>query len=145
VLNVTWLQDANYAKTSGYSDTGKMDWAAANTWAAQLSFDGLSDWRLATNTPISGGTSYRFGGVGGGGGWYDGTTDDGWNIISPNSEMAFMYHVNLGLKDYYSTSGYGQSDFGVFGNGIVGGQANVGLRPYGGLICTEYSRRVDSR
>jgi len=34
VLNVTWLQDANYAKTSGYSLSGQMDWAAATTWGA---------------------------------------------------------------------------------------------------------------
>ena len=38
-----------------------------------------------------------------------------------------MYHVNLGLKSYYSTSGDTQTDFGVFGNGTIGGQANVGL------------------
>lgn len=34
VLNITWLQDANYAKTSGYDADGKSSWAAANTWAA---------------------------------------------------------------------------------------------------------------
>ena len=29
VLNVTWLQDANYAKTSGYDADGRMNWTAA--------------------------------------------------------------------------------------------------------------------
>ena len=48
VLNVTWLQDANYAKTSGYGATGLMSWDNATTWAANLNFDGLTGWRLPT-------------------------------------------------------------------------------------------------
>jgi hypothetical protein len=122
VLNLTWLQDANYAKTSGYSATGQMDWATATTWAANLNYNGLTGWRLATNTPVSGGASYNTGGNG-----YDGTTDSGYNITSPNSELAYMYNVNLGLKDLYSTSGVIQTNYGILGNGIYGGQANVGL------------------
>ena len=31
ILGVTWLQDANYAKTSGYDADGRMNWANANT------------------------------------------------------------------------------------------------------------------
>ncbi len=37
VLDVTWLQDANYAKTSNYDLDGRMDFTAANTWAAAFS------------------------------------------------------------------------------------------------------------
>jgi hypothetical protein len=33
VLKVTWLQDANYAKTSGYDADGKMTWVNAVAWA----------------------------------------------------------------------------------------------------------------
>lgn len=29
---LTWLQDANYAKTSGYDADGRMTWDAATTW-----------------------------------------------------------------------------------------------------------------
>lgn len=29
VLNITWLQDANYAQTSGYDANGRMEWSAA--------------------------------------------------------------------------------------------------------------------
>jgi hypothetical protein len=119
VLNVTWLQDANYAKTSGYSATGLMDWASANTWADNLIFDGLTGWRLATNTPING-SSFNSNVT------YDGTTDYSYNITSIKSELSYMYYVNLGLKGYYSTTGAVQSDFGIFGNGTSGGQANVG-------------------
>jgi hypothetical protein len=120
VLNVTWLQDANYAKTSGASATGQMDWTTATTWAANLVFGGFSDWRLATNTPING-SSYNYGYSS------NGTTDVGYNITSPKSELAYMYNVNLGLKDVYSTTGAFQANYGVFGNGTTGGQANVGL------------------
>ncbi|MDT4290378.1 hypothetical protein RO575_12475 [Methylomonas sp. MO1] len=131
VLNVTWLQDANYARTSGYGGadgTGKMDWATAMTWAANLVYDGYDDWRLATNTPINGSrfiyTSSN-----------SGTADVGYNITSPRSELAYMYSVNLGLTGYYSTTGVIQSNFGIFGNGTTNGvnnnsydgQNNVGL------------------
>lgn len=30
VLNITWLGDANYARTSGYDADGYMNWMAAN-------------------------------------------------------------------------------------------------------------------
>src|SRR4030095_8148367 len=46
VLNITWLQDANYALTSGYpSWNGRMQFDEANAWAAQLVYGGYSDWR----------------------------------------------------------------------------------------------------
>ena len=83
VLKVTWLQDANYAKTSGYSATGLMDWASANTWADNLTFDGLTSWRLATNSPING-SSFNYNGS------FDGTTDEGYNISSPKNELAYI-------------------------------------------------------
>jgi hypothetical protein len=53
----------------------------------------------------------------------------GWNITSPNSELAYMYYVNLGLKGYYSSSGAEQPDHGIFrnGTGLWGGHADVGL------------------
>ncbi len=57
VLNVTWLQDANYAHTSGYAgadSTEAMNWATAKTWASDLVYGGYSDWRLASDTPVNG-------------------------------------------------------------------------------------------
>ena len=122
VLNVTWLQDANYAKTSGYSATGLMDWASANTWADNLIFDGLTGWRLAANTPINGSSFiYNYSS-------FDGTTDTGSNITSPKNELAYMYYVNLGLKSRYNpTTGADQSDWGIYGNGAFYGQNTVGL------------------
>ena len=127
VLNLTWLQDANYAKTSGFSATGQMDRVTATAWAANLNYNGLTGWRLATNTPVNGNSfNTNFS--------YDGITDVGYNITSPKSELAYMYYVNLGLKGLYSPAGSPQSDFGIFGNGTTNGmdlnsfgQNNVGL------------------
>jgi len=47
-LNITWLADGNYAKTSGYHSTGAMNWGDATTWATSLALQGHSDWRLPT-------------------------------------------------------------------------------------------------
>ncbi|MXS82234.1 DUF1566 domain-containing protein [Nitrosomonas oligotropha] len=51
-LNITWLSDANYAKTSGsaygYGRDHRMDWNEAMAWAASLNVGGVSDWRLPT-------------------------------------------------------------------------------------------------
>ena len=65
VLDITWMQDANFVKTSGYAAAninpdnsdqsffadGSIGWVAAKTWAAQLNYQGFSDWRLASATP----------------------------------------------------------------------------------------------
>lgn len=45
-LNISWLQDANYAQTSGYDSDGRMNWADANAWAESLTIAGISGWRL---------------------------------------------------------------------------------------------------
>lgn len=100
VLNITWLQDANYARTSGYDDDGAMGWNEANTWASQLVYGGYDDWRLASarlqSPPIIPGSwgipddvpEYL------GGSW-----DIGYNIV--RSELGHMFYNNLGnLADY---------------------------------------------
>jgi len=58
-LNITWLQDANYADTSGYDDLlygidtdGTMYWDDAVTWANNLIYQGYDDWRLSYNPDI---------------------------------------------------------------------------------------------
>lgn len=38
VLNITWLQDATYAQTSGADSDGYMNWYQAKDWAANLSY-----------------------------------------------------------------------------------------------------------
>lgn len=126
VLNVTWLQDANYAKTSGYDVDGWMSWNEAQDWVADLVYyDSVrkvaySDWRLPRVLPVNG-VSFNYLSS------YDGSTDWGYNNTSPNSELAFMYYVNLGLKGYRDTTGAVSPDWGIFGDGSDDGHDdNVG-------------------
>lgn len=129
-LNVTWLQDANYAKTSGYDADGRMNWDDAMTWAANLSYyDSVrnvtyTDWRLPFVVDTDGpdadalgndGCNFAFSG-----------TDCGYNVQTKTgatvySELAYMYYVNLGLKPYLNPDGTVRSDWGVFGNGTCNG------------------------
>ena len=46
VQRITWLGDANWAKTSGFDPDGEMTWAEARTWTGRLTIGGFSDWRL---------------------------------------------------------------------------------------------------
>ncbi len=122
--NITWLQDANYARTSGYDSDGLMNWNDATVWAAGLVYQSYDDWRLPTITDThSPGCDWAYSG-----------TDCGYNSDTASSEMAYMYFVNLGLKSYRDASDNYQSDFGIFGNGTFNGvdwssygQNNVGL------------------
>jgi len=52
VLDITWLQDANYAMTSGSDTDGLMTWDAASTWANALTVGGFEDWQLPTFDPF---------------------------------------------------------------------------------------------
>ena len=54
VADLTWLQDANYAKTSGYDADGRMTWVQANAWAGSLNIDGVTGWRLPGGTMVAG-------------------------------------------------------------------------------------------
>lgn len=136
VLNITCLQDANYALTSGYpSWNGKMQFDAANAWAAQLVYGGYADWRLPTVAPVHGSTfNHTFS--------YDGSTDYAYNIsypgrISPpdpagaypystQNELAYMFYVNLGNLAKFRTDGTTRSgssgiDFGMVNTSFVDG------------------------
>ncbi|HEY7290042.1 MAG TPA: hypothetical protein VH583_09420 [Vicinamibacterales bacterium] len=44
--NITWLQDANYAKTVGRTADGQLNWYDAQAWVAGLSYRGITGWRL---------------------------------------------------------------------------------------------------
>lgn len=102
-FDVTWLADANYAKTSGYDDDGLMTWTGALFWAERLNINGVTGWRLP-NVVDTG----RKGCVGD-----FGITDCGYNVNQGTSEMAMMYSSILGNKGAYDASGRFQSDFGL--------------------------------
>lgn len=92
VLNVTWLQDASYAETSGYASSGNLDWYGAVSWASGLSYyDSVrgvtyDDWRLPStvNDPSS----------------------LGYDTTGLSSELAYMYYINLGYAPEYSHDRY---------------------------------------
>lgn len=87
VLDVTWMQDAQYAITSGYESTGRLSWTDALAWASGVQYyDPVrntvwDDWRLPTtiNAPSS----------------------LGYDTTGLSSELAFMYYVNLGYAPNY--------------------------------------------
>lgn len=126
VLDITWLQDASWAQTSGYKANGKMNWKDANAWAGQLVFRDeargvdLRGWRLPRVLPRNGKTwDGRF--------CLDGSSDEGYNFCTPHSELAWMFYMNLGLKGYYSQAGEEEPMSGAGGNGKMGYVVNVGL------------------
>ncbi len=93
--NLTWLQDANYARTSGYDTDGLMSWDTATAWAAGLSYGGYDDWRLPTTTDTGvQGSQCTFNG-----------TDCGYNVDTSGSELAYMWYDILDNAAWYDTSG----------------------------------------
>src|SRR5215510_9365296 len=97
VLNITWLQDAQYAQTSGFDSDGLFTWSGAEAWVNQLDYLGITGWRLPTLTPVGGGTKFNVNPS------FDGSTDYAYNISSPSgasagftgNELAYMYFVDL--------------------------------------------------
>jgi len=130
-LLITWLQDANYAMTSGYDADGTMTWAAANTWAAGLVYGGYDDWRLPS-TPDAGGP-FVFG--------WDGVQPYGYNYgyNMTTSEMGYMFYENLGNVGLRPTNYNGLNDRlpGTFGLINVGPFNNFG-QPFPNTLALPY-------
>jgi hypothetical protein len=84
VLDVTWLQDAQYAITSGYSSTGRLNYQDAMTFVSNLQYTDTvrgvvwDDWRLPATI--------------------DAPSSDGWDTTGQSSELAYMYYINLGYS-----------------------------------------------
>ncbi|MDY6990728.1 MAG: DUF1566 domain-containing protein [Thermodesulfobacteriota bacterium] len=80
-FDITWLQDTNYAQTSGYDSDDVMTWYEAMAWAEDLEFAGYDDWRLpdAHNSDGSG-------------------PDLGYNVT--DSELGHIYYTELGNSAY---------------------------------------------
>ena len=110
VLDITWLQDANYAQTSGYASAnavgiqnqnsnhilidGRMGWDASHDWVSQLEFQGHVDWRLPSANFISLENPCFA---------YNGSCDTGYNNAS--SELGYMFYMNLNNPGYRSVNG----------------------------------------
>lgn len=110
VKNLTWLKDANHAKTSGYDADGKMTWHEAKDWADQLVVGGGTEWRLPKANPRGSAALC---------GDNDGGCDLGYNNI--NSEMGYMFYTNLENQGRYDSDNNYQSNFSSNDNSFVDG------------------------
>ena len=118
-LDITWLQDANYAATQyvatggleGDAD-GRMTWAGANAWADQLSYGGFDDWRLASANLMNGASPCDA---------TDGSCDRGYN--NTTGELGHMFYNNLGNLGYYDASGSAQSGYGATNSSFTDGDS----------------------
>ncbi len=116
VLNVTWLADANYAKTSGFDTDGAMTWDKAMAWVGSLSFQGVTDWRLPHFEPVNGLSIVYYSPIREDA--YNGHIDASYNITSPRNELAYMYYVNLRLQGAINPDGVFQFGVGVNRSGV---------------------------
>lgn len=119
VLDITWMQDANYAMTSGHDADGRMSLADSQAYVDGLVYMGFDDWRLPTIRPVNG-VSFDTNS------WTtDGSTDMpysqpgvGWTDANgdPTSELGHLYYVTLLNAGYYKsgcTNGFQCDQLGV--------------------------------
>ena len=101
VLNITWMQDANYAYTSSYAGlgdyavggfdeayalpNGRMNNVVANIWIEQLVYADYGDWRLPSANLMNASNPCTAN---------DGGCDKGANVTT--SELGHMFYNNLG-------------------------------------------------
>lgn len=98
-LNITWLADWNYAKTSGFNAVGAMNWTTANSWANNLVYGGFSDWRLPTSLNTNG------------------TGPCGPATNCSGSEMGHMFYNNWGATaDNAFSNGTNAANLALFNN-----------------------------
>lgn len=139
--NLTWLQDANYAYSSGYTAAhavyygvsaknnifvdGHMGWDAATAWANDLVYGGYSDWRLPTIVDT--------GAIGCDGAFFG--TDCGYNVDLSSSEMAYMWYKILGNIAFIDVNGTApQRGWGLNNSGPF-----INLQSYGYWSDTGYA------
>lgn len=134
VLNITWMGDANYAKSSGFASDGLVTQAGAEFLAdGYLYFNAATgvlhtDWRLPTLGPDVADYHPNLPGSGGQLPNGQGATGTGWGTPADSgiySELGWMYYANLGGRARCEAVGaepceynpnYGLPDKGPFAN-----------------------------
>lgn len=135
VLDITWLQDANFAATSGFDVDGTMNWTQANAWATNLVYGGYSDWRLPSLAPTNGTGTFNISFS------FDGSSDRGFNNSSTLNELGYMFYVNLSNTSFFSPSGIGnQPGSQTFNSSFIDGNSglsysfdNIGINYWTGI------------
>ncbi|MGE5318704.1 MAG: DUF1566 domain-containing protein [Hyphomicrobiaceae bacterium] len=116
-LNVTWLADANYARTSGYAEAlqgagsdGRMTWGQAEAWVAQLAYHDavrnvdLKGWRLPTTRQPDQTCSVQAGG-------------DSYGYNCTGSELGHLFYKELGGKTATPISKVHNGSYSLFSHG----------------------------
>jgi hypothetical protein len=101
VLNVTWLQDANYAKSnsfgvSGINSNGSMSWYTAQVYIGALnsaSHLGYNSWRMPTTLIWDAGCTKGLGGL------------SGYDMNCTGSALGSLYFETLGRQGPYDQWG----------------------------------------
>jgi len=107
VQGITWLSDANYARTSGYDADGRMTWDEAMAWADGLVYGGYDDWRLY-HSNSNNNCSYSI------------VTSDGSTIYygyeCTHGELEHLFYISLGLSGGQSILGSTSPALSLFSN-----------------------------
>lgn len=145
VLDVTWLQDANLAKSESFgvlniSIGGGVDWYTAINWIDAMNaanYMGYGDWHLPKTMPVNGlnyDTNLS----------YNGSTDRGFNISAPGSaypgskgsELAYMFYNNLNCSASRDMNGNHQPGGGILSH--PGDHGFTNLTSYNFWSGTDY-------
>ena len=143
---ITWLGDANWAKTSGFDPNGEITWDEARAWAGGLTIGGFSDWRLpitsdetcrgagCTNSEM--GHLFAVEGVSSTnpGPFFNVQERQYWSSRSYSSEPDLAWYVHFGNGDQAVT---GKSDSHIpwaVRDGDVGSEVSIDTKPASFLV-----------
>lgn len=120
-LNITWLSDANLPGTRGIKSPSMggdfLSQGEALDFVGGLNLFGITDWRLPTMVDVGqDGCNQANAG-----------SDCGWNVDVHTSELAHMYTVTLGNRNYFDASGNVQDGYGLTNAGPF---QNLGAKFY---------------
>ena len=143
---ITWLGDANWAKTSGFDPNGEMTWDEARAWAGGLTIGGFSDWRLPITSDETcrgaGCTNSEMGHLFGVEGVS--STNPGpflnvqerqyWSSRTDSSGPDLAWYVHFGNGDQAVTGKSGSHIPWAVRDGDVGAEVSIGTKPGSFLV-----------
>jgi len=136
VAKITWLADVNYAKTSKYDADGKMTWAEANTWVAQLSIEGFTDWylpSLSTSLALVAQDLSGFSNV------PTGDTKFWTSSINPNnSNKAYWFQIDGTTNSILKTQG-GRYAFAAIDGDVAGKQVDATISEPASMVLFSFA------
>lgn len=106
-LDITWMQDVNYASTVGWpsSNNGKMSHQSALSFVDQIVFEGFDNWRLPTTPILDSSCNENF----------ISSFDHGFNCSG--SELGHLFYQELSNLGADDVNGNPQVGFGFVNTG----------------------------